>query len=122
MEKLIDFTDCPDGLRDYSGSDHKKSILYNGEHYMLKFPEYRVKENDLQSSHANNVFSEYIGSHVMQSLGISTHETMIGTYDGEPVVACRDFTEILGGKAPYFSTEMKACLQYPISIVEYGIL
>ena len=32
------------------------------------------------------------------------------------------FTEILGGKAPYFSTEMKACLQYPISIVEYGIL
>ena len=33
-----------------------------------------------------------------------------------------EFTEILGGKAPYFSTEMKACLQYPISIVEYGIL
>ena len=44
----------------------------------------------------NNQFSEYIGCHIIESLGISVQETIMGTYkdnDKEKiVVACKDFT------------------------------
>ena len=35
---MIDFTNCPNGFRDYGGSDSKISIEYNGKKYMLKLP------------------------------------------------------------------------------------
>ena len=91
MEKWIDFTDAEPGYRDYGGSDTKISILYKGEHYMLKFPEEQVKTMSLQTSEANNVFSEYIGSHIIATLGLPVHETLLGIYKDEPVVACKDF-------------------------------
>lgn len=65
----------------YKGSDHKISVLYNGEKYMLKFPDTKTKTNELQTSHVNSVFSEYIGSHIMQSVGLEAHETLIGIYN-----------------------------------------
>lgn len=89
---LIDFTNCPDGYRDYGGSDTKRSIEYNGEKYMLKIPEIKEKKIDLQTSHVNNVFSEFIGSHIISSLNLPVHETFIGIYKDEPAVACKDFT------------------------------
>ena len=89
---LLDFSNCPSGYRDYSGSDTKRSIEYNGEKYMLKMPEVREKKLDIQTSHVNNVFSEYIGSHVIATLGLPVHETFLGIYNGEPAVACKDFT------------------------------
>ena len=91
MDKIIDFSECQDGMSTYGGSDHKISIVYNDEKYMLKFPEVKTKYNNLQTSHVNNVFSEYIGSHIMQSLGLQAHDTLIGLYKDEPVVACKDF-------------------------------
>ena len=92
MDKVIDFSNCQDGMEVYKGSDHKISVLYNGEKYMLKFPDTKTKTNELQTSHVNSVFSEYIGSHIMQSMGLEAHKTLIGIYKGEPVVACKDFT------------------------------
>jgi hypothetical protein len=91
VKGIIDFTNAKLGYRDYGGSDSKLSIVYQGENYMLKFPEEKTKNMDIQTSEANNVFSEYIGSHIMQMVGLPAHETMIGIYKGEPVVACKDF-------------------------------
>lgn len=92
MDKIIDFSNCPDGMEVYKGSDHKISVLYNGEKYMLKFPNTKTKTNELQASRVNSVFSKYISSHIMQSMGLEVHETIIGVYKDEPVVACKDFT------------------------------
>ena len=89
---MIDFTNCPNGFRDYGGSDSKRSIEYNGKKYMLKLPEKLEKTNDLQTSHVNNVFSEYLGSHIIKSLDLPVHNTIIGIYENAPVIACEDFT------------------------------
>ena len=88
---MIDFTDCPIGYRDYGGTDTKKSILFGGVPYLLKLPSVKVPANDFQTSHVNNAFSEYLGSHVFETLGLPVHETFLGLYDGVPAVACRDF-------------------------------
>ena len=92
MQKIIDFSNYENGYRDYGGSDSKKSIEYSGNKYMIKFPSMLEKTNEFQTSIVNNVISEYIGSHIMQSLEIETHDTLLGIYNGEPVVACKDFT------------------------------
>ena len=97
MSELIDFSRCPDAHRIYSGSDSKDSILYDGSPYMIKFQEKAEKEIDLQTSYVNNVFSEYIGSHIVASLGIPTQETLLGIYNSNGkekiVVACKDFCD-----------------------------
>lgn len=33
---LIDFSNCPNGYRDYGGSDSKRSIEYNDEKYIAE--------------------------------------------------------------------------------------
>lgn len=104
---LIDFTDCPNGYRDYGGSDGKRSVEYKDKKYMLKLPEFCKKTNDLQTSHVNNVLSEYLGSHIIASLGLPTHNTILGLYNGEPAVACEDFTGE-GYKLQEFSWMMRS--------------
>ena len=101
--RWIDFTGCePDLSAHYGGSDAKKGIIYQGKRYMLKVSD-RVPEerrNDLNSSYTNSSFSEYIGCHIMESLGIPVQHTLLGTVSrrsskGEeriyPVVACENF-------------------------------
>lgn len=93
MLLLTDFSKCENGYRDYGGSDNKRSIEYNGEKYMIKMPEFKEqKTNDLQTSHVNNVLSEYIGSHIIKTTGLDVHDTFLGNYHGQLVVACKDFT------------------------------
>lgn len=90
--RLIDFTDCKiDRHTDYAGSDRKNAIIYNGDRYMIKFSERQEPKNDYATSCVNNVLSEYIGSHIAGLAGIPTHETLLGTYNGELVVACKNF-------------------------------
>lgn len=107
MNQIIDFSNCANGYRDYGGSDNKISIEYNGEKYMLKLPEDREKKNDLQTSHVNNVLSEYIGSHIFKSIGLDAHETLLGTYQGKVAVACKDFAKD-GYKLQEFSWMMRS--------------
>ncbi|MCM1543594.1 MAG: HipA domain-containing protein [Blautia sp.] len=104
---IIDFTDCPDGYRDYGGSDSKRSIEYEDNKYMLKLPEHQEKKNDLQTSHVNNVLSEYLGSRIMASLGLDVHETILGLYHGQPAVACKDFA-VGGYRLQEFSWMMRS--------------
>ena len=90
--KLIDFSDCKiDRHSDYGGSDRKNAIIYCDERYMIKFSEKQEAKNDYGTSNVNNVLSEYLGSRIFASVGIPVHQTLLGTYHGELVVACKNF-------------------------------
>lgn len=92
-DQVIDFTNCRRVYRNYGGSDRKFSVTYNGSVYMLKFSENHAKKSDISTSYVNNVVSEYISSHISSSIGLPTHETVLGLYNGEVVVGCKDFRE-----------------------------
>lgn len=81
----FDFTKYELSNRRYGGSERKLGILINDFPYMLKFQ----KETPFGKRY--NHISEYIGSHVFSLLGFNTHQTYLGTYKNENVVACKDF-------------------------------
>lgn len=79
----------------YEGANGNKiSIIYNNELYMLKFPP--VSKRNKETSYKNDCISEYIGCHILNSLGIPVQETILGTYKVNDktkiVVACKDLT------------------------------
>ena len=93
MIEIIDFTNFEQKYeREYGGnSGRKKDIEFEGERWFLKFPgNIREQVNDI--SYSNSAVSEYIGSHIYESLGIDVHETRLGIYGNKCVVACKDFT------------------------------
>ena len=89
----IDFSEFETDAHSYGGSDSKKSICFNGKYYMVKMPNEIQTQNSLQTSVSNNVISEYIGSHIMQSIGLETQNTLLGYWHEQIVVACEDFRE-----------------------------
>lgn len=93
MSKLIDFSDLKFDKDSNSGSDEKYNDLYNNEWYMFKFgtPLEPNKKNLIQASYESAPTSEFLGCQVSSSLGLETQETLIGTYRGRSVVACKDF-------------------------------
>lgn len=92
MDKIIDFSNSPIIPRTLGGSDKKFRVLYNNEYYMLKFTEEHIKKTDLSTSHENNAISEYLSSHISQSIGLPTHDTVLGIYKNDEVcVGCKDF-------------------------------
>ena len=84
---IYDFTKYRLSGKSYGGTEKKLGILINNYPYMLKF------QKKTPFGHRNNTISEYIGSHVYQTLGIVCQDTYLGTYNGENVVACKDFVE-----------------------------
>ena len=42
-------------------------------------------------SYSTTPLSEYLGSHIYESIGLRTHETKLGIANGKIVVACKDF-------------------------------
>lgn len=73
----------------YGGANGNKiGIVYQGEHYMLKFPP-NAKLNPLMS-YSNSCISEEIGCKIYRELGIEAQETILGTYQDKIVVACKD--------------------------------
>ncbi|MFC3847881.1 HipA domain-containing protein, partial [Helicobacter baculiformis] len=93
-DKGIDFTNClVDNTKLYDGSNGSKmSIFWRNERYMLKFPPKPKPSKKLSMSYINSCFSEYIACHIVDSLGLSVQETLLGTYNDKVVVACKDFT------------------------------
>ena len=100
---LIDFSkEALTVPNNYLGADKKRTIIYKGEKYLLKFSTYNeFQQNSLATSYSNNVFSEYIGCKFFKECGIEAQEVILGTYtdvsrSGKeklyPVVACKDFT------------------------------
>lgn len=91
---MIDFTDCKELFNNYFGSEKKKTLIYNGRNYLVKFPD-PIKEKNKSILFKNNVISEYIGSHVFEMCGFNTQKTVLGkyNYNGKEkiVCACLDF-------------------------------
>ncbi|MFI3205967.1 MAG: HipA domain-containing protein [Clostridia bacterium] len=80
----------------FEGSEFKKTIIYENEVYMMKFPDpIREIKNDL--SYKNNQFSEDIGCKIFDSCGFSVQETFLAEclINGKKkiVVLCKDFTQ-----------------------------
>lgn len=91
---MIDFTNLPKKNKTYVGANGSKiCVVYNGEAYMIKFPPTPSINKEL--SYTNSCISEYIGCHIVESLGIPVQETMLGIYHVKGkekiVVACKDF-------------------------------
>lgn len=82
---MIDFSDCKLSGIYYGGSERKKGVIYKGSPYILKF------RKDTPFGQRNNDVCEYIGSHIFNMLGIEAQVTLLGLYNGERVVACKDF-------------------------------
>lgn len=96
MTEIIDFTNCNVRHKSYGGANgNKLCIVYNGEQYMLKFPSPSMRNKNI--SYTNGTVSEYLGCHILSSVGFETQETLLGTYNvsgkEKIVVACKDFTE-----------------------------
>ncbi len=82
---MLDYSAYPDGGRYYSGAEKKRSILINGNAYLVKF-----QKNSREGLRFNHV-SEFLGSHIFSMLGIETQETQLGLYKDENVVVIKDF-------------------------------
>lgn len=103
--KMLNFDHCQeDYTRAYGGMAGRKiPIIYQNEAYLLKLPG-NLKDRGLKNvelSYSNSPFSEYIGSHIYEILGVNVHKTLLGIYHQEGkekiVCACKDF-ESDGGK------------------------
>ena len=82
---IYNFSNYQSSGKSYGGSEKKIGININGFPYMLKF------QKRTPFGFKNNIISEYIGSHIYQLLNINCQDTYLGTYNGENVVACKDF-------------------------------
>ncbi len=91
MSQVIDFTDCKRLFRVLGGTDRKFEVEYDGKPYIIKFSDKHAKRTDMSTSYVNNTISEYICSHISASMGLPTHETVLGMYGDRPVVGCLDF-------------------------------
>ena len=72
----------------FSGAEKKFEIIIEGHRYIVKFQ--KNSEVGLIFNHV----SEYLGSHIFQSIGIPVQETFLGTYDGKNVVVMKNLSLI----------------------------
>lgn len=71
----------------FSGAEKKFEIVIDGHRYIVKFQ----KNSEVGLTY--NYISEYLGSHIFQSIGIPVQETFLGTYDSKNVVVMKNFLE-----------------------------
>ncbi|RQD68606.1 MAG: CtkA family protein [Tindallia sp. MSAO_Bac2] len=69
----------------YSGAERKIGITIDHEDFIIKF------RKKTPFGIRNNHLSEYLGSKIFAQLGIDVQEAYLGTYDGQDVVAIKDF-------------------------------
>ncbi len=93
---MIDFTNAIEEFNNYKGSEKKKTLIYNGKKYLVKFPD-PVREKNKNISYINNAFSEYIGSNIFKICGFEVQKVILGKYNynrkEKIVCACEDFTD-----------------------------
>lgn len=92
---MIDFSTCKEEINKYKGSEKKKTLIYDGKKYLVKFPD-PLRQKNKNISYINNAFSEYVGSQIFKIIGFETQKTELGYYifNGvkKIVCACEDFT------------------------------
>lgn len=69
----------------FSGAEKKFELIIDECRYIVKFQ--KNSEVGLTFNHV----SEYLGSHIFQSIGIPVQETFLGTCDGKNVVVMKNF-------------------------------
>ena len=93
---MIDFTNAIEEFNNYKGSEKKKTLIYNNNKYLVKFPD-PIREKNKNISYINNAFSEYVGSNIFRIIGFKVQNTILGKYiyNGKEkiVCACEDFTD-----------------------------
>lgn len=93
---MLDLTNAIEEINYYKGSEKKKTLLYNGKKYLVKFPD-PIREKGKNISYINNAFSEYVGSNVFKICGFKVQNTMLAVYKynrkDKIVCACEDFTD-----------------------------
>ena len=77
---MIDFSNATEEFNNYKGSEKKKTLIYNGKKYLVKFPD-PIREKNKNISYINNAFSEYIGSNIFKMIGFETQNTILGKYN-----------------------------------------
>ncbi len=82
---MRDYTAFPRNPVMFSGAEKKIEIMIGGHRYIVKFQ--KNSEIGLIYNHV----SEYLGSHIFQSVGIPVQETFLGTCDGYNVVVMKNF-------------------------------
>lgn len=91
---MIDITNLKQEINTYGGSELKATYIINGERYMVKMPD-PIRKKTLDLGYMNNQYSEYIGCHIFESVGIPVQKTMLVKLnkDGKEkiAVACKDF-------------------------------
>ena len=93
---MIDLTNAIEEINYYKGSEKKKTLLYKGKKYLVKFPD-PIREKGKNISYINNAFSEYVGSNIFRLCEFNVQNTMLAIYkynEREKIVcACEDFTD-----------------------------
>ena len=82
---MQDYSHYPRNNVLFSGTEKKIEVLIHNYRYIVKFQ--KNSEIGLTFSHV----SEYLGSHIFQSIGIPVQETFLGTCDGKNVVVMKNF-------------------------------
>lgn len=85
---MIDFSKYEITNTYYGGSERKIGVNFNGTEYMIKFQ----RQTNFGTKRLNHI-SEYLGSHIFGLLGFEAQDTCLGLYDGEQVVACKNFVD-----------------------------
>lgn len=90
---LVDFGDVKLRINLYDGVAEKYTVDIGGARYLLKFGQKLEPnpKNEMQASYANIPVNEYLGSKIIESMGIPAQEVTLGVHDGRSVVACKDF-------------------------------
>ena len=90
--ELVDFSNAKEIYQKYGGAGKKKTLILDNIQYLIKFQNpVRKKGKNIKISYVNSVYSEYIGSKIFKSVGISTQEVILGKYNDRIVCACKDF-------------------------------
>ena len=82
-------------LNEYGGSDRKRTVMLDdGKKYLLKFPD-PSREKHSELSYISNVYSEYIGCKIIESIGLPVQKVILGEYTDERGItkiacACED--------------------------------
>lgn len=94
MIKIEDFDLLmPSGISYGGHGGSKKGIIIDNERWFLKYPK-STKSMDAEGlSYSTTPLSEYLGSHIYESIGLETHKTKLGFANGKIVVACKDFLD-----------------------------
>lgn len=92
MIEIKNLDSCEVTNKGYGGhSGSKKSIIIDNEKWLLKYPKSTKSMNVVGLSYTTTPLSEYLGSHIYETIGVDTHKTILGISNGKLVVACKDF-------------------------------